>query len=66
VGDKQLLAERFQTALDLWATGVILQRQLIRREHPGASHEEVAARLDRWLQHRPGAEWGDGPRPDAW
>jgi hypothetical protein len=65
VVDKRLLVERFQMALDLWATGVILQRQSISREHPGASREEISARLNRWLQDRPGAEWGDGPRPDA-
>lgn len=58
------LAERFRTALDLWATGVALQRQTIRRRHPAATEEEVDAMLGQWLQHRPGAEAGDGPQPD--
>lgn len=57
------LIERFQTAIDLWATGVTLRRQAIRREHPEASLEEVEQRLNQWLQHRPGAEQGDGPPP---
>jgi len=58
-----LLIARFQTALDLWATGVALHRQSIRRAHPDATDGEVEARLNQWLQERPGAETGDGPRP---
>jgi hypothetical protein len=64
VADDDRLIERFRTAVDLWATGVALRRQAIRRQHPEASHEEVEARLNQWLQDRPGAEMGDGPRPD--
>jgi Rv0078B-related antitoxin len=56
------LVERFRTALDLWVTGVALQRQSIRRAHPEATEAEVEARVNRWLQERPGAETGDGPR----
>jgi hypothetical protein len=63
VGNAALIGERFQTTLDLWATGVVLQRQALRRQHPEASPQEIEALLNRWLRHRPGAEWGDGPRP---
>jgi hypothetical protein len=57
------LAERFNTAVDLWNTGVALQRQRLRREHPADSPEQIAQRLTRWLQDRPGAQFGDGPAP---
>lgn len=57
------LVERLLTAVDLWATGVALQRQAIRRGHPEVTDEEVEVLLNRWLQQRPGAETGDGPRP---
>ena len=59
----QLLIARFQTTLDLWTTGVALRRQSIRRAHPDATEAEVEARVNQWLQERPGAETGDGPRP---
>ena len=58
------LVARFRAAVDLWATGVALHRQTIRRSRPEASEQEVDALLGRWLQERPGAEWGDGERPD--
>ena len=57
--------DRFQTTLDLWATGVILRRQALRREHPNASDEQIERLLNQWLAHRPGAELGDGPQTDA-
>jgi hypothetical protein len=57
------LQERFRTALDLWATGVALRRQALRRTHPELSEDEVEQRLGAWLQERPGAELGDGPQP---
>jgi hypothetical protein len=56
------LVERLHTAVDLWATGVALKRETIRRRHPDASDEEIEILLNRWLQERPGAEGGDGPR----
>lgn len=58
------LVARFHTAVELWATGVALHRQTIRRHHPDASADEVEALLNQWLQHRPGAEMGDGPQPN--
>ena len=61
VADEARLAERFQTALDLWATGVAIRRQALRRLHPNASDQEIDRLLIEWLHHRPGAEHGDGP-----
>jgi hypothetical protein len=63
VGREDRLVERLYAAIDLWAAGVALQRQTIRRSHPEASDAEVEVLLNRWLQHRPGAEMGDGPQP---
>ena len=58
------LSERFKTAVDLWATAVAMRRHAIRRAEPGLSEVELERRLGRWLQERPGAEWGDGPQPE--
>ena len=55
--------ERFQTTLDLWATGVALKRQSLRRGHPDLPDEHIERLLNRWLAERPGAERGDGPPP---
>ena len=63
--DSLQLVERFYTTVDLWATGVMLHRQTIRRNRPEASAREVDALLNQWLQERPGAELGDGPRPEG-
>ncbi|MDX1632473.1 MAG: hypothetical protein R3234_11460 [Thermoanaerobaculia bacterium] len=52
-------AERLRIALDLHQAGVELQRQNLARRYPGASREDIEARLLTWLRHRPGAEWGD-------
>jgi hypothetical protein len=64
ISDSLRLIERFRTTVDLWATGVILRRQAIRRDQPDASEAEIDTLLNQWLQERPGAEMGDGPRPD--
>ena len=63
--DSRSVIERFRTTVDLWATGLTLRRQTIRRNRPEASDEEVDALLNAWLQERPGAEWGDGARPNG-
>ena len=65
MADARQLIERFHTALSLWETGVILQRQRLRRAHPTASAKEIETLVNRWLQERPGAEMGDGPAPTA-
>ena len=60
-----VLIRRFQTTVDLWATGVALRRQAFRRQHPGASDAEIERLVMAWLAERPGAEHGDGPQPDS-
>jgi hypothetical protein len=62
--DSHRAIERFRTTIDLWATGLTLRRQAIRRTRPSASDAEVNALLWAWLQERPGAEYGDGAPPD--
>jgi hypothetical protein len=42
-------------------------RQRLRRQHAGASDEEIDAMVQAWLLHRPGAEHGDAVgRPISW
>lgn len=65
--EAEIMAVRLRTACDLFDTGVALQRQQLRREHPDASSAEIEQRLAAWLQTRPGAEHGDAPgRPVSW
>jgi hypothetical protein len=52
-------AARLRLALDLFATGVALMRQNLRRRFPQASDAEIGRRLTAWLGERPGAEHGD-------
>ncbi len=62
-----ILAIRLRTALDLCEMGESMRRAQLRREHPGATDEEIEALLVAWLQTRPGAEYGDGwGRPIPW
>ena len=63
VTDAPQLIARFHTTLDLWDAGVAIYRQTLRRVNPSASEREVDQLLQQWLQHRPGAEMGDGPPP---
>jgi hypothetical protein len=63
----EVLAARLRTALDLCELGESIRRAQLRREHPGATDEEIEALLVAWLQTRPGAEHGDSwGRPIAW
>lgn len=57
--DDATAAERFRTTLALFEAGVAMMRQNLRREFPGAEEKEIDAKLAAWLQHRPGAEFGD-------
>ena len=52
-------AARFRLALDLFATGVALKRQQLRRDHPQWGCERIEESLATWLRERPGAEDGD-------
>ncbi|MDN5929864.1 MAG: hypothetical protein L0I24_02125 [Pseudonocardia sp.] len=56
-------AERMRTALDLYEVGEGMMRARLRRERPDADDAEIDAAILAWLQHRPGAEFGDFPGP---
>lgn len=43
----------FRIALDLFETGEAILRQNLRREHPGASEEEIDALVNAWMVDRP-------------
>lgn len=58
---KQSDRERLLSALELSDAGIALMRQNLRRRWPDASTVEIEARLQVWLQERPGSEFGDGP-----
>lgn len=51
--------EKLRAAVELFEMGVRLMRENLRRQFPDARHEEIEARLMRWLHDRPGAEEGD-------
>jgi len=52
-------AARLRMALQMFDTGVEMMRQKLRREHRELSAREIEARVQAWLQERPGAEFGD-------
>jgi hypothetical protein len=54
-------AVAFQTALELFETGLDLMRQTLRRRHPEADGATIERLLQEWLRERPGAESGDCP-----
>jgi hypothetical protein len=52
---------KLRIALDMFGLGESIMRQNLRRTFPGASEQEIEARLWLWLSERPGAELGDAP-----
>lgn len=62
-GDMDELAERFETAVELHRSGVLLMEQNLRRRYPSETDEQIRDRLVAWLHTRPGAEHGDGLQP---
>lgn len=50
-------------ALDLYEVGEGMMRARLSRERPDAEDAEIDAAILAWLQHRPGAEFGDFPVP---
>ena len=54
-------AERFRITMELFETGINIMRQTLERDYPDATEREIDDRLKAWLQHRPGAEYGDCP-----
>jgi len=60
-------AERFRMTLALFEVAEAQMRQRLRRQYTGASEEEIDAKVQAWLLHRPGAEQGDAlGRPIPW
>jgi hypothetical protein len=59
------LVDRLLLSPDLWAAGVALRRQHLRRRYPDASETEIDRLLAEWLRQRPGAQAGGGPQPGA-
>lgn len=55
------MADAFRATLDLFETGLDLMRQNLRRNHPGATDEQIERLLREWLLERSGAEFGDCP-----
>ena len=54
-------------AIELLELALLMRAERHRREHPGATEEEVAAVVQAWKVDRPGAPHGDGNgRPVPW
>jgi hypothetical protein len=58
VADPQV-ARRVRLALDMYEFGEQVQRSRLRRCYPGATADEIEARLRAWRRSRPGAAGGD-------
>lgn len=58
--ERERVAARLRTTLDLFEAGLDLQRQALRRAHPDASEAEVQRRLAAWLRDRAAREF-DAP-----
>ena len=64
---KEIVAERFRLALDIYDFSERMLEQKLRRKNPQATEAELEAGIVEWLQRRPGAELGDGAgRPISW
>jgi len=65
--DSGACALRLRTALDLCEMGEAMRRAQLRREHPGATDDEIEDLVISWLETLPGAEHGDAwGRPISW
>jgi hypothetical protein len=59
-------ARRLRLSLEMFEAGVAMMRQNLRRRHPDLDDAGIERLLSAWLQHRPGAEFGDSAgRPCA-
>ncbi len=59
--------DRLLLAFDLFETAEAMMRVRLRRSHPEADAQRIEQLLQEWLQHRRGAEHGDGHgQPVAW
>lgn len=50
---------RLRLAIEMYEVGESIMLAKLRREHVGASGEELEARIREWLHARPGAPFGD-------
>jgi hypothetical protein len=51
--DALTAAEKLDIALQLAAEGLSIQRENLRREHPGETEEQIEMRLVQWVNERP-------------
>lgn len=60
-GSQDAAATRLRTAIDLFDLALAMLRMRLIREDATLAHDEtrLQARVNTWLQHRPGAEHGD-------
>ncbi|HSF97472.1 MAG TPA: hypothetical protein VLA55_02165 [Ornithinibacter sp.] len=57
--------ERLRIALDLADVAEQMMRTKLRREHPEYDEAQREAAMERWIQERPGAPFGDYPGPPS-
>ena len=62
ISDPEVM-ERFRTCMELCDLAFELKRQALRREDPEADEDTIQERMDAWVRHRPGAEYGDASGP---
>jgi hypothetical protein len=60
---KNSAAENLLLALELWETGLEIQRMNLKRENPTLNEEAIAQLLTEWLETRPCSPHGDAPGP---
>ena len=53
--------EKLRRAMQLSSLGLKMKKESLRREHPGASADEVEHMFYQWLRHREEAPFGDFP-----
>ena len=61
VSPTETAAERLALAFELFAAGVSIKREQLRRQYPDATDEQLAVLLGNWLRSRPAAPVGDSP-----
>lgn len=58
--ERDALAEKLVTALQMQRRGIAMMRQSLARRRPDQSADDIDARLSQLLLNRPEAEHGDG------
>ena len=54
--ERERVAARLRVALELHETGIALQRQNLRRKHPGCTEAELETLFQQWLRDSLGWE----------